>query len=339
MKLGLGLYQRMLTKENFRFAKQVGCTHIVAHLTDYHTVPLDLDLHDKVYSLENLQRLKREMNEEGVEFHAIENFCPAHWYDVLLDGPKKQEQMERLKSIVRNMGEVGIPVLGYNFSIAGVWGLTEEHAARGKARTAVFHNPEHTPIPMGTVWNMQYDFQPAEGHLQKITAEDLWSRLDYFLGELLPVAEEAGVILAAHPDDPPLKEVRGHSRLVYKPELFQKLLDLHPSKNSRLEFCLGTIQEMADGDVYEAIEKYADSIGYIHFRNVRGKVPHYDEVFVDEGDIDMIKALRILKERNYEGVLIPDHTPATECDAPWHAGMAYALGYMKAAISSLERDK
>jgi mannonate dehydratase len=80
----------------------------------------------------------------------------------------------------------------------------------------------------------------------------------------------------------------------------------------------------------------AGRIGYIHFRNVLGKAPHYKEVFVDEGDTDMIRILRILHKNGYDGVLIPDHTPHMECAAPWHAGMAFAMGYIKAAIHLIE---
>jgi mannonate dehydratase len=90
--------------------------------------------------------------------------------------------------------------------------------------------------------------------------------------------------------------------------------------------------------MYDVIDRYAATgrIGYIHFRNVRGKVPNYVEVFVDEGDVDMVRALRVLHKNGYDGVLIPDHTPSMSCAAPWHAGMAYALGYMRAAIRIIE---
>jgi mannonate dehydratase len=92
-------------------------------------------------------------------------------------------------------------------------------------------------------------------------------------------------------------------------------------------------------DVYEAIETYtaAKKIAYVHFRNVKGKVPNYYEMFVDDGDVDMIQALRLYHKHGYDGVLIPDHTPGLECAAPWHAGMAYALGWMRAVISMIER--
>ena len=94
---------------------------------------------------------------------------------------------------------------------------------------------------------------------------------------------------------------------------------------------------MTEGDVYTAVETYSRQgrLAYVHFRNVRGKVPHYKETFIDEGDIDMLRVLRILHRNNYTGVLIPDHAPQMACSAPWHAGMAYALGYLRAAIQSL----
>jgi mannonate dehydratase len=89
---------------------------------------------------------------------------------------------------------------------------------------------------------------------------------------------------------------------------------------------------MTEGDVYNATEQYANNIAYVHFRNIKGKVPNYKEVFLDEGDINMIEILKILKRKEFSGVLIPDHTPQMNCEGSWHAGMAYALGYMNAAL-------
>lgn len=348
MKLGLGLYPRLLTAENLRFAKQMGATHIVAHLPGYPRAD-DPRLKDDrgfpiPWTYEELRDLKAFINSEGLEMEAIENFEPVFWYDVLLDGPRKAEQMSRLKTMIRDMGRVGIPIMGYNFSIAGVWGRTPGPFARGGARSVGFIEadaPEQTPIPNGTVWNTVYDPGAPPGNVGTVTAEQLWSRLEYFLKELVPVAEEAGVRLAAHPDDPPLPALRGTARLVYRPELYQKLFDVVPSYYNAAEFCQGTVQEMqGEMDVYEAIDRYAGQgkIAYVHFRNVRGKVPNYREVFIDEGDVDMIRALRIYHKHNYDGVMIPDHTPAVECAAPWHAGMAYALGYMRAAIKMVEAE-
>jgi mannonate dehydratase len=155
---------------------------------------------------------------------------------------------------------------------------------------------------------------------------------------VLPVAEAAGVTLALHPDDPPFPTLRGTPRLVYQSSLYQKLLDRHPSPANALEFCIGTLAEMTEGDLYETVEQYSrqEKIAYVHVRNVQGQVPRYHETFIDDGAVDMMRVLRILKRSNFAGVLIPDHTPQMNCAAPWHAGMAYALGWMRAALTVVD---
>lgn len=349
MKLGIGLYRHMLNRDYYDFAKQCGCTHIVVHLVDYfyrgnqdnkNNQPIGdasgwgiAGNSDKLWELDQLIKLKKEINEAGLVLEAIENFDPSHWYDVLLDGPKKHEQIKFLKQVIQNVGKAGIPVIGYNFSLAGVCSRITGKFARGAAVSVGMDGVDESPIPNGMVWNMIYDRNAPAGYLPDISSKQLWERLSFFLNELLPVAEKAGVKLAAHPDDPPMPTVRGTPRLVYEPQLYRKLLDIKHSESNTLEFCLGSIAEMKVGNVYEATEEYADHIAYVHFRNVRGKVPHYKEVFIDEGDIDMVRILKILKEKKFEGVLIPDHTPQMNCGAPWHAGMAYTLGYMKSTLS------
>ncbi len=351
MKLGLGLYKHMLNKQHFDFAKQCGCSHLIVHLVDYFNKGNQLSKNDqpigdgsgwgiagdphKIWSVEELLSLKSAVNGSGLELEAIENFDPANWHDILLDGPRKRQQMEAVKQIIRNVGKAGIPIMGYNFSLAGVSSRITGGFARGGALSVAMEGGDEQPIPNGMVWNMVYETNAGDGYMPTITHDELWSRLNYFLQELVPVAEEADVILAAHPDDPPVPMLRGTPRLVYQPDMYQRLLDIRPSKSNALEFCLGSIAEMTEGDVYQATEHYADHIAYIHFRNVRGKAPHYKEVFVDEGDIDMFKILKTLKSKNFNGVLIPDHTPQISCDAPWHAGMAYTLGFMNAALKMI----
>lgn len=354
MKLGFGLYKHMLNETHYKFARQCGATHIVVHMVDYfgHEKNSKENTNQpvgekegwgkagnasQIWSVEELSKIKQEINKHGMELEAIENFDPAHWYDVLLDGPKKQEQIEGLKQLIRNVGAAGIPVFGYNFSLAGVSSRVMGEFARGGAVSVAMEQEDDTPIPNGMVWNMVYDQDAPPGVMPPATPEQLWSRVQFFLDELLPVAEEAGVRLAAHPDDPPLPFLRKTPRLVHQPELYQKLIDLNPSPANTLEFCLGSVAEMTGGDVYEATDKYSKQgrISYIHFRNVVGKVPNYKEVFIDEGDIDMLKILRILKANNFDGVLIPDHTPQMSCNAPWHSGMAYAMGFMSAALKMI----
>ena len=350
MKLGLGLYRHMLTRENFLFARQAGATHIVAHLVDYfrggtHKTrddqPTGTDRGwgiagdpEQLWTLEELATLRRSVESEGLKLEAIENFDPAHWHDILLDGPKRAQHIENVKTIIRRMGEAEIPVMGYNFSLAGVAGRTTGPYARGGAPSVGMEGTYDLPMPKGMVWNMIYDESAPEGFLPSITHEELWRRLEAFLTEVVPVAEAAGVKLAAHPDDPPTPTVRAQPRLVYQPRHYQKLLDLNPSPSNSLEFCIGSLAEMTEGDIYDTVDNYSrqQRLGYVHFRNITGKVPTYKETFIDDGDVDMLRVIQILKRNKFDGVLIPDHTPAMSCGAPWHAGMAYAMGYMKAAL-------
>jgi len=353
MKLGFGLYRHQLDAEHFRFARQCGATHLVVHWVDYFrssrgNQPGDQPVGDdagwglagdpdQLWSFEELSAVQAQAAAHGLQIEAIENFDPAHWHDVLLDGPLKAHQLENLKTIVRTVGRVGIPTIGYNFSLAGVAGRVKGPWGRGGAEVVGMDGPYDPPIPNGMIWNMVYDRNAAPGHLATISPEELWRRHGEFLDALVPVAEAAGVTLAAHPDDPPLPSVRSQPRLVYQAQLYQRLLDRYPSRCNALEFCLGTLAEMTDGQIYEAVESYSrqQKIAYIHFRNVHGHVPHYRETFVDEGDIDLLRVLRILKQNGFQGVLIPDHAPAMTCAAPWHAGMAYACGWMQAALQTL----
>lgn len=353
MKLGLGLYRHMLTRDNFLFARQAGATHIVAHLVDYfrggtHAArddqPVGTDFGwglagdaDQLWTLDELRALRREVEDAGIELEAIENFDPAHWHDVLLDGPKRAQHIENVKTLLRRLGRAGIPIMGYNFSLAGVAGRTKGNYARGGALAVGMEGPYDLPMPNGMVWNMVYDPDAPEGTLASVKPEELWRRLENFLREVIPVAEEAGVKLALHPDDPPMPTIRAQPRLVYQPRLYQKVLDLNPSPSNALDLCIGSLAEMTEGDIYETVETYSRQgrLGYIHCRNVAGKVPTYKETFIDDGDVDMLRVIEILHRNRFDGVLIPDHTPQMTCAAPWHAGMAFVLGYLRSALQML----
>src|SRR5581483_5111872 len=112
-----------------------------------------------------------------------------------------------LKTIIRRVGEAGIPIIGYNFSIAGVAGRVTGPFARGGALSVGMNGSLDTPVPNGMVWNMIYDAGASPGSLPETTVDQLWKRVGDFLEACLPVAEEAGVRLAAHPDDPPMPYV------------------------------------------------------------------------------------------------------------------------------------
>ncbi len=352
MKLGLALPKARLSAEDFRFARQAGATHLHVNLTQpqpatermrasqerYPKTPHS-DPDDADWTYEAFRDLRKAVGEEGLVLDALTGFEPAHWHDVLLDGPRRSEQMEKLKAILRDMGRAGIPIMGYNFSIAGVWGRTRRTVSRGGAASPGFHDPPQPPIPNGMVWNRVcdpelYDEENPKGYAGQITHDELWRRLEAFLEEILPVAQEAGVKLAMHPDDPPLPTLRGTPRLIYGPDHYQRMLEISPSPSNAMNVCVGTCAEMAEGDIYEMVDRYSRTgrIAFVHFRNVRGKVPNYDEVFIDEGDVDMIRILRILKGNGFEGVITPDHSPNFSCGTPWYTAKAFTLGWLNAAL-------
>ena len=223
MKLGLGLYRHALTRDNFQFARQAGATHLVIHLVDYFksgahnprdNQPTGTDDGwglagdpDKLWTLEELLAIRKAAEAEGLTVEAVENFDPAHWHDVLLDGPKKRQQLDNIRTLIRRLGGAGIPVMGYNFSLAGVCGRVSGPFARGGAVSVGMDGPIDTPMPQGMVWNMVYDPNAPKGTVPPVSHDELWRRLGSFLEEVLPVAEEAGVKLALHPDDPPMPTI------------------------------------------------------------------------------------------------------------------------------------
>jgi mannonate dehydratase len=351
MRVGLTLSGRLLNEDGARFASQLGVEDVVVHLTDYarnadnaaylsgsSVGPVNGDcIGVPLWTFDEMSALAGMLKRHGLRIAALENFSPNFWSDVLLDGPDKRTQMEGLKRLVRDAGRAGIPVIGYNFSVAGVWGWQRKRVARGGATTAVFAQDEidaQSPMPDGVLWNMRYRGPVPDAAPVSVSEAELWERLAWFLNELVPVAEEAGVRLAAHPDDPPVERLRGSARLVNAHEKYDRLLAIRPSPANALEFCIGSLQEMPAGDIYETTRHFARAgkIAYVHFRNVRGKVPNYVESFVDDGDVDMAEIVRVLRDENFDGVMVPDHVPELDCPAPWHAGHAYTVGYMRALV-------
>ena len=358
MKLGLGLYRHMLSRDYYDFARQAGCTHVVIHLVDYfrqgtanprNNQPTGSKYEfwgvakqpGQLWTVGEMRSIRCQIEDAGLSLAAIENLDPAIWHDVLLDGPRRPEQLENVKTIIRRMGEAGVPVLGYNFSIAGVCGRISGPFGRGGAITVGMDGPaDDVPLPNGAVWNMVYDQEAVPGFMPTITHDELWRRFYDFLEDVLPVAEQAGVQLALHPDDPPMATMRRQPRLVYQPYMYQNVLNAQSSQSNALELCVGTLAEMTEGDIYEVVEQYSrqGKIAYIHLRNIAGKVPHYRETFIDEGDVDMSRILAILQRNQFDGVVIPDHTPQMSCSAPWHAGMAHTLGFIAGVLATLGKE-
>ena len=245
--------------------------------------------------------------------------------------------MANLIQTVENAGKAGMKVFGYNFSCCGVQGYYTEANntnGRGAASIKMFDETkvDHSPLPSRRFWfNTEIERRSAVDVLPPTTPEQHWARLKYFLENLCPVAEKYGMRLCAHPDDPPIEYLKGTYRPLTSVEGYRKLMRLVDSPANAIEFCQGTISTMRGVDVYAAIEEFASAgkIGYVHFRNVSGQLPRYSEVFIDDGYVDMRKAMAIYERCGFTGTVVPDHTPRLEAADWWETGMAFALGYIR----------
>jgi mannonate dehydratase len=248
---------------------------------------------------------------------------------VLTAGPRRDEQIDNVCRSIENMGRAGIRVLGYYFSIVKVWGHWRAYDAVGRhggggLKSFDYSKVEHAPVhPSG----------PA-------SVKQMWERLHYFLERVVPVAQSADVRLAAHQDDPPAEYLRGVGRLLTSHDAMQKLLDLVPRHHNGLEFCQGTVAEMGPERAVEAIRRFTEQgkIVSVHFRNVRGAFPVFDEVFQDEGDVDMLEAMLAYKQAGFEGVITPGHSPRVTGDSDGGMrGRAFALSYIRGLMQAAER--
>jgi mannonate dehydratase len=165
--------------------------------------------------------------------------------------------------------------------------------------------------------------------------EQLWDAFAYFLEQVIPVAERAGVKLALHPDDPPLSPIRGVSRIFRGVDAFRRAIEMRPSPCNGITFCQGNFKAMG-ADIPTAIRQFSQlgAMHFVHFRDVRGTAERFVETFHDDGPTDMLAAMRTYQEVGFDGVMRPDHVPTLEGDAndtPGYTtrGRLYAIGYMR----------
>jgi len=180
------------------------------------------------------------------------------------------------------------------------------------------------------------DAHLADAPAGRVSIEQVWERMAYLYERIVPVAEEADIRLATHPDDPPLPVYRGAAQALCSFAGFKRLFEMFPSAHNGMLLCLGCMQEAGE-DVIEVIRYFGerDKIFYVHFRNVKGQVPHYTEVFPNMGDLDMVAAIRALAEVGYSGVLVPDHQFGITGDDDWSSiSRAWQVGYVTALIQA-----
>ncbi len=306
------------TEYKLRLAAQMGVSDIVSGPPPEDYGPLS--------EVASWTRLRNEVAGAGLTLSVIESISVQDC--VMLGRDGRDEEIERFTRTVRAMGTAGIPVLCYNW-------MPAIHVVRTSRTTRVRGGALATGYEHSLM-----ETAPLTG-AGRVSLQCLWESLGYFLRAIVPVAEEVGVKLAMHPDDPPISPIRGIDRILSSPEGFQKLLDLAPSASNGITFCQGCFSEMGV-DVPETIRRFGDQnrIYFAHFRNVRGAVPRFHETFHDSGDTDMYAAMRAYRDSGFDGPMRPDHYPVMESEeeGSWAVlGRLYAVGYMKGLIEGVQK--
>jgi mannonate dehydratase len=324
-----------LPREQWPLLKQVGVDEVVSLLDegeqgvrwlrreshrDERPDSVSLGANGHSWGRNALERLKGRYEEAGFSLVAIEDTPPMD--DIRLGRPGREEQLDLFCEQLRAMGAAGIPVLCYNWVAVYSWARTGLAVpARGGALVTDY---DHAAM---------LEAQPRP-EADLATEDLLWENFEYFLRRVVPVAEEANVRLALHPDDPPISPVRGLGRIMRSVDAFERVVELVPSDHNGITMCQGNFALMTD-DLPALITEFGrrGKIHFVHFRDVRGTPSHFVETFHDLGPTDMLACMQAYADVGYEGVLRPDHVPTLHGepnDRPGYAllGRLHAVGYI-----------
>ncbi|WP_029136545.1 mannonate dehydratase [Nakamurella lactea] len=284
--------------------------------------PEVVDGDDVPWSESRLRTLQQQVAGYGMSIAAIEDTPPMD--RIRLGLPGRDQDIDAVLVQIAAMGRLGIPVLCYNWMAITSWARTDVGVPlRGGALSSGFSQ-------------RAADRLPALAEPGEITGEQLWDALQYFLNAAVPAAEQAGVRLSLHPDDPPLPSMRGVPRIVSSIDAYRRVLALYPSPNNAITLCQGNFALMTD-ELPSVIREFGGqhAVAFVHFRDVRGTAADFIETFHDEGQNDLEACMRAYAEVGFDGPMRPDHVPTLfgeSNERPGYAtlGRLYALGYLRA---------
>jgi mannonate dehydratase len=305
------------SESNMRLARQIGVTDLVTGLPpEGRNAP--------VCDLMPLIHHKMRVQDAGLTLSVIESFSPPD--SVNLGLPERDRDIDNYCQTLANIGAAGIPIVCYNFmeSRVGVLRTSRTTRTRGGAMVTSFD------------YSLVKDAPPAWPYA--ISEEQMWDNLAYFLERVIPVAEEAKVKMALHPDDPPISPIRGLPRIIRSVEAFDRVLNMAPSDYNGLTLCQGCFSEMGV-NIPQTIHHFSDKVFFVHFRDVKGALPKFEESFHDDGKTDMFAAMKAYMDIGFDGPMRPDHVPNLEGEdnaRPGYTmlGRLHAVGYMKALMEA-----
>jgi mannonate dehydratase len=247
--------------------------------------------------------------------------------------PGRDEEIEKVRQSIRAAGRAGLPVVEYNWYAHRATDGYSPEIGRGGAGLNSFDYDRMKDLPP----------LPEEG---AHSLEEMWSNITYFLKAVVPVAEESGVRLTLHPNDPPPPISRGSGQIMGSLEGWKRLIEIVPSKSNGITYDCGVTRELGE-DPVEVCRYFGtrDRINMVHFRNVRTRVPRlkYTEVFPDEGEVNMLAVMKELVRQKYPRLVFPEHPsrldgyrdqPRSGGYASWAYNVAYARAMLQAAMES-----
>ncbi|WP_307720007.1 mannonate dehydratase [Paenibacillus koleovorans] len=304
----------------WQLARQAGVTGVVSRL------PLSPDGRASVDYMDLLQLVKRY---EDFGFR-VEAFEPGYEWEldhvrIGTDKARRDEEIAACKRLIRHLGALGVPVLCYNFMARFNWVRTSlALPTRGGALVTGYDHAcmKDAPLTDSGV----------------VTEEQLWENLQYFLREVVPVAEQAGVRLALHPDDPPVSPIRGIARIITSAAALRQAIQLVPSEYSGITMCQGTLAAAGEA-IPEKILEFGglNRLFYVHFRDIRGTAERFSETFHDDGQTNMAEAVRAYRKIGFHGPVRVDHVPTMAGEdnrTPGYESMGrlFALGYLRGLL-------
>ncbi|HEV2276108.1 MAG TPA: mannonate dehydratase [Acidobacteriaceae bacterium] len=320
LRLGAPLGGRSITDQSMREVKQLGVDHV---LMGGPKIPWD-----------------------EAQLRAIVDKCKsgglAVW-NMMIDGfpntrygrPGRDQEIEQVKASIRAAGKAGIPVVEYNFyahrAIEGYY----EVDGRGGAGLTGFDAARVKNLPP----------LPQEG---THSLEEMWKNITYFLKAVVPVAEQSGVRLALHPNDPPVANSRGSGQIMGTVEGWKHLISIVDSPSNGITFDCGVTREMGH-DPVEVCRYFGsrDRINHVHYRNPKVEEPYnkYVEGFIDTGDVNMLAVMRELVRVKYRHMVYPEHERALDYDRAvgihnqypgggGYTGMVFDIAYARAMFQA-----
>jgi mannonate dehydratase len=310
--------------EDLQFARQLGVEYVVLWTDGEHAG------YDYYAS-------RREIFERaGLKVYGFGNWDVHNQDAIVLNLPGRDEKIAQYKDHLRALGKAGIPYTTYAHMANGIWS-TDPEETRGGAEARAF---DLSKAESGWWVNQPRYFMPLS-HGRAYSQDEIWENFRHFIGEVAPVAEEAGVRIGIHPDDPPGVDLAGVPRCIFGTfPGYQRALEIANSPSVGVCFCVGCWLEggelMGKGTL-ESIQAFGqDKLFKVHFRNVNAPLPHFVETFVDDGYMDMYRVMRELVSVGFNGVFIADHIPKM-AGGP-RVGTAYTIGYMKAMLARANEE-